>query len=123
MHVETGHVPNPNILYGQTDINPYPVTFARHIGFQGAQLGNGVGKINFPSRLRAAAAAYNYGQTPRSPGLDRMSGQTSGDFVPRGNSPSQWDYHLAMGPGMQPKSPGGPGQSMMSTFRNPGSGA
>jgi hypothetical protein len=121
--VNAGDYPNPHVQYGQDDMVPYPVTIRTHLGYQGAQLRNGVGDINYPSRLNGKAARFNFGQIPRSPGLDRQSGSASGDFIPRGNAPSQWNYHVAMGPGMQPSNPGGPGQTMMSTFRNPGSGA
>lgn len=123
MMTNPGNYPNPHVRYGEDDMVPYPLVIRTHLGYQGAQLRNGVGQINFPSRLNAKAAAYNFASTPYSPGLTRMNGSSSGDFQPRGNSPSQWDYHLAMGPGMQPTNPGGPGQSAMTTFRNPGSGA
>jgi hypothetical protein len=100
----------------------YPVTFRRHLWFAGVQLNCGTENLAM-HKLGVPAAGYAYGIAPRSPGLMRTNGQNLADFVPVGNSPSQWDYHLSMGPGMQPTSPGGPGQLGINGFTNPGSGA
>lgn len=123
MFVQQGFLPNPHIAYGQRDIDPYPVTFRRHLHWAGAQLHTGVDTITH-HKIALPAAAYNFGQTPRSPGLDRVNGRNFADFVPRGPAPAQWNYHFQQGPGLQPSSPGGPGQVSMATpLYNPGTGA
>jgi len=123
MQLNSGLRINPNVLRGQDDMETgYPVTYRRHLWFPGAQLNCGTEHLAM-HKLGTPAAAYAYGAVARIPGQTRTSGQNLADFVPHGNSPSQWDYHVAMGPGMQPTSPGGPGQIGFTGFRNPGSGA
>jgi hypothetical protein len=123
MQVNHGQSPNPWVQYGQADMDTgYPVTYARHVIFPGVQLHTGVDTIAM-HKINTPAAAEFYGQTPYSPGQMRTNGQNQADFIPIGNSPSQWSLHTSMTAGLQPQNPGGPGQIAMQGFVNPGSGA
>jgi len=123
MQLNYGMQINPMVVRGQEDMNTgYPVTYRRFLYFAGAQLLCGTENLAM-HKLATPAAAYTYSAASRIPGQTRTNGQNLGDFVPHGASPSQWDYHNAMGPGMQPTSPGGPGQIGFAGFRNLGSGA
>lgn len=122
MQVYQGRHPNPNVLYGQQDIETMPVTAALNSTNWGrTQLSNGWDRTSFGLR-QFVAGGYLQGQIPFSPGLTRMQGRNTTDFMPQGTAPSQWQYHVQGGPGLQPDYPGGPGQ-IMGNLMNPGSGA
>lgn len=123
--------PNPDIAYGQQDIIRDTVTFNR-IGTRwgDTQLLNAgaPGWLISPLRLSSIYSAAGYIQTnpaPIVPGQSRLSGGPNpAGYTPRGGSPGQWDMHVASGPGMQPKNPGGPGQMLAPNgFTNSGGGA
>lgn len=124
MSVNAGNHPNPNVLYGQDDMYPYPVTFRRYFNWAGMQMRTGVDGIAM-HKLAIPAAGYRFGQIPTTPGLMRIQAQGPADMVPRSNSPQQWDYHVAQQTATQSSTvAGGPGMYLgTSNFRNPGSGA
>lgn len=110
--VYAGTQPNPHVAYGQADMTNAPVTFNR-IGTRwgDVQLSNGWQCTNYGHRLTYNAAGYLIAVSQQQPGQTRLIGQRFADFPARGPSPSQWAFHVATGPGMQPDSPGGPGQA------------
>lgn len=124
MMVNPGNHPNPHVLYGQDDIVPYPVSYRRFFNWAGMQMDTGVPRIAM-HKLNTPAAGYAFGQIPRTPGLMRIQAQNPADMMPRGNSPQQWDYHVAQQTAVQQSiTTGGPGMYLgTSSFRNPGSGA
>lgn len=107
-----GKVPNPHIAYGQDDMVNAPVTFNR-IGTRwgDVQLNNGWQNTNYGKRLTYNAAGYLFAVSQHVPGYSRLIGRNPADFPARGPAPSQWAFHVATGPGMQPDTPGGPGQA------------
>lgn len=112
MAVYQGHVPNPHVYRGQEDMTNAPVTFSRIATRWGDfQLNNGWQNTNYGGRLPYREAGYLIATFPAQPGQTRLIGQRFADFPAKGPSPSQWAYHVATGPGMQPDSPGGPGQA------------
>jgi hypothetical protein len=111
--VLAGDVPNPQILRGQIDLDTRPVLTPEYsTRWADWQMGNGWQNTNMGLRLDVNGAGYLAVSQPRTPGLDRLSGQRFSDFVPRGPAPSQWTQMYAYGPGSQPQTPGGPGQAI-----------
>lgn len=108
-----GWVPSPHILYGQQDIETAPLTFNR-IGTRwgDVQLSNGWQNTNYGKRMVTPGAYYLVAVTPTIPGQTRLSGGRFADFPARGPAPSQWQSYYDATAGMQPDSPGGPGQMM-----------
>lgn len=115
-----GRVPNPNILYGQDDMENAPTTFARiATRWADVQLSNGWQNTNYGKRFTFSNTGYLASVVPVEPGATRLSGRQQGDFPMRGPAPSQWDFHVNNGPGSQPSYPGGPG-FVMGQAVNPG---
>jgi hypothetical protein len=114
--VYAGTVPNPHILYGQADIETAPVTFARYNmsrGNRDVQLSNGWQYTGYGLICNYRNEGYLAEVMPVIPGQSRLYGMygPSAGFVPRGNSPSQWQNSVNQA-AQAPVSPGGPGQYM-----------
>lgn len=113
MGVYQGRVPNPNVLYGQADMENAPTTFARYnMRWGDVQLNNGWMRTNFGKRFAFRNTGYLNNIVPTIPGQTRLSGTTPNSFPMRGPAPSQWQFHVDNGPGSQPSTPGGPGYVM-----------
>lgn len=113
MGMYQGRIPNPNVLYGQADMENGPTTFARYATRWGdVQLSNGVMRTNFGRRFVYQNTGYLAMVSPTVPGQTRLSGTTTGNYPSRGPAPSQWQFHVDNGPGSQPDYPGGPGYVM-----------
>lgn len=114
------HTPNPNIVYGQTDMDNQPTTFNR-IGTRwgDAQMHNGWDNTNWGRRTHYATAGFMNEVMPIIPGQSRL---IPSGFPRQGPAPSQWQKNVSTGPGLQPSYPGGPGQMQGVSLVNPGSG-
>lgn len=122
--VYLGRIPNPHVLYGQEDIETGPVTFARYATRWGdVQLDNGWNHTNMGRRMLQPAASWFAMAQPTIPGQTRLIGQNPSDFIPASNAPSQWQFHYDSSAGMQPNTPGGPGQVAGRTLVNMPRGA
>lgn len=117
-----GWYPNPNVYRGQADMESHSQTMILNgHDFLRVQLSNGYDRTSYGLRQNIPGG-YLQGQTPYSPGLNRMQGQNPADYMPQGAAPSQWFRHWMSGPGNQEDYPGGPG-IIVGSIRNPGSGA
>lgn len=114
------HTPNPNVVYGQMDMDNQPTTFNR-IGTRwgDVQMHNGWDDTNWGRRITYATAGFYNEVIPVVPGQMRL---LPSGFVGQGPAPSQWQRNVNVGPGSQPMTPGGPGQLQGVSLRNPGSG-
>jgi len=97
-------------------MDPSPVTFARYNmsrGMHDVQLSNGWQFTNYGQICNYRNEGYLAEVMPQIPGQSRLYGSYGppAGFVPRGNSPSQWQANVNQ-VGQQPASPGGPGQYM-----------
>jgi hypothetical protein len=123
--VYAGRVPNPHILYGQDDLETGPVTFARYNmsrGMHDVQLSNGWQYTGYGRICNYRNEGYLAVVQPEIPGQSRLFGAYGppAGFVPRGNSPGQWQ-NIVNQVGQAPSNPGGPGQYMGKIVAN-GSG-
>jgi hypothetical protein len=114
--VYAGKVPNPHILYGQDDMETGPVTFARYNmarGMHDVQLSNGWQYTGYGRICNYRNEGYLAVVQPEIPGQSRLFGSYGppAGFVPRGNSPGQWQ-NIVNQAGQAPSNPGGPGQYM-----------
>jgi hypothetical protein len=114
--VYAGKVPNPHILYGQDDMETGPVTFARYNmsrGVHDVQLSNGWQFTAYGRICNYRNEGYLAEVMPQVPGQMRLYGAYGppAGFVPRGNSPAQWQNNVNQ-VGQQPTAPGGPGQHL-----------
>lgn len=109
---------------GENSFDNQPITFTRYTNNNThlVQLSNGWQNTNYGKRLIYKGSGYLNEVVPRIPGQTRLYGGPPNSFVPRGNAPAQWQANVDNGPGMQPESPGGPGQMLGTNLRNPGSG-
>ena len=112
--VYAGRTPNPHILYGQDDIETGAITFARYNmsrGMHDVQLSNGWQFTNYGRICNYRNEGYLATVVPEIPGQSRLYGSYGppAGFVPRGNSPAQWQ-NMVNQVQTQPTAPGGPGQ-------------
>jgi hypothetical protein len=108
----TARVPNPNVLYGQDDIDVLPSSFPRYSTQDTTQvqlyngLGNGVAQGFVDG---SAPASYLAEVASFEPGTTRLSGTTPGNFPQKPLSPQQWDAYVASTAGSEPTYGGGSG--------------
>jgi hypothetical protein len=106
-------------------MDPSPVTFARYNmsrGMHDVQLNNGWQDTAYGRICNYRNEGYLAEVAPQIPGQSRLYGSYGppAGFVPRGNSPAQWQNNVNQ-VGQQPTAPGGPGQHLGSIVSN-GSG-
>ena len=116
--------PNPEILYGQDDLDTIPNTFPRYMSPQitQVQLSNGWDRTNYGYRDGSAPASYLAEVAAFQPGQTRLSGTTPGNFPQKPLSPAQWNAYVQSTAGSEPQYGGGSG-TVMGIVANPGSGA
>lgn len=114
------HTPNPNVVYGQMDMDNQRTTYNR-IGTRwgDAQMHNGWDNTNWGRRLKYGTQGFMNEVVPIIPGQMRL---LPSGFVGQGPAPSQWQKNVDAGPGAQPFTPGGPGQLQGLSLYNPGTG-
>jgi hypothetical protein len=114
--VYAGRVPNPHVLYGQDDIETGAVTFARYNmarGMHDVQLSNGWQYTGYGLICNYRNEGYLAEVMPIIPGQSRLYGSYGppAGFVPRSNSPGQWQTIVSQVQ-QQPSNPAGPGQAL-----------
>lgn len=111
---------NPNVWYGQDDMNLMPVALARFAAPFQVQLHNGVDTLDRGQKNLSPAASYLANVVPLQPGQTRVIGTNPADFPQMNMAPAQWNSYVQATAGMQPQYGTGVGTSAAQVY-NPGS--
>jgi hypothetical protein len=113
--------PNPNIQYGQEDMNLTPVMLARYATpWNMVQLSNGVDRGDQGMKDLNPASSYLANVVPLQPGQTRVTGTNPADFPQMNMAPAQWAAYVQATAGLQPQYGSGVGTSSAQVY-NPGS--